>query len=157
MRRLTLIAALDKQRSWPDRSSLVPVAFQSQVAAACDFLFDVRCFLHYRHGRDDNKLTWDAQEQAAAGGVGSPNRTPADPASWMRTYFQHAALHPWREGMPQQQTHHQRSGPASGGAPPPPQGRGGHEGGRERDRQPHRRTRDAPCRLHLRVPRHHLL
>src|SRR5512147_549391 len=45
---LTLIAALDKQRSWPDRSSLVPVAFQSQVAAACDFLFDVRCFLHYR-------------------------------------------------------------------------------------------------------------
>ena len=91
---LALIAALDKQRSWPERSSLVPPAFQAQFAAACDFLYAVRCFLHYRHGRDDNKLTWDAQEQAAARGIGSPTRAPADPASWMRAYFQHArAIH----------------------------------------------------------------
>ena len=91
---LALVAALDKQRCWPDRSSLVPPAFQAQFAAACDFLYAVRCFLHYRHGRDDNKLTWDAQEQAAARGIGSSTRAPADPASWMRAYFQHArAIH----------------------------------------------------------------
>ncbi len=87
---LALIAALDKQRAWPDRASLVPSALQVQFSRACEFLCDVRCFLHYRVGRDDNKLTWDAQEQAAARGIGLANRTPSDAASWMRSYFQHA-------------------------------------------------------------------
>ncbi|MGZ4811792.1 MAG: [protein-PII] uridylyltransferase [Terriglobales bacterium] len=91
---LALIAALDKQRAWPDRASLVPSALQVQFGRACEFLADVRCFLHYRHGRDDNKLTWDAQEQAAASGIGLSNRAAVDAASWMRTYFQHArAIH----------------------------------------------------------------
>jgi len=91
---LALVAFLDKQRAWPERASLVPPAFQAQFAAACDFMYAVRCFLHYRAGRDDNKLTWDAQELAAARGIGSPARAAADPASWMRAYFQHArAIH----------------------------------------------------------------
>ncbi len=91
---LALLAALDKQRAWPDRASLVPSAFRTQFSAACDFLYAVRCFLHYRSTRDDNKLTWDAQELAAERGIGSSTRAAADPASWMRSYFQHArAVH----------------------------------------------------------------
>lgn len=85
---LALVTAFDKQLAWPDRMSLVLESFRSQYQAACDFLYATRCFLHYRHGRDDNKLTWEAQEEAAARGIG--DTAPADPAQWMRTYFQHA-------------------------------------------------------------------
>ncbi len=35
--------------------------FQEAVA----FLAAVRCFLHYRHERDDNTLDWQAQDAAA--------------------------------------------------------------------------------------------
>src|SRR5947208_2612063 len=37
---------------------------------AVEFLFRVRCFLHYRHERDDNTLDWQAQDAAAAAAVG---------------------------------------------------------------------------------------
>ena len=50
---------------------------------AAEFLYQVRCFLHYRHGRDDNTLDWQAQDAAAAAGL--PGRKgPADAAYWMR-------------------------------------------------------------------------
>jgi [protein-PII] uridylyltransferase len=68
-----------------------------------EFLFVVRCFLHYRHERDDNTLDWQAQDAAAAGDVGMGSRrvrrpvadVPGekrvpDPAYWMRVYFRHA-------------------------------------------------------------------
>ncbi len=32
---------------------------------AVEFLRLVRCFLHYRHERDDNTLDWQAQDAAA--------------------------------------------------------------------------------------------
>ena len=60
------------------------------------FLAAVRCFLHYRHGRDDNTLDWQAQDAAAAQGIGLGRRAGAaravDPAYWMRAYFRHARL-----------------------------------------------------------------
>ena len=31
----------------------------------------VRCFLHFRHGRHDNTLTWEAQDEAAARKIGA--------------------------------------------------------------------------------------
>ena len=31
-----------------------------------------RCFLHFRHGRDDNTLSWEAQDEAAARKIGAP-------------------------------------------------------------------------------------
>ena len=61
------------------------------------FLAAVRCFLHYRHGRDDNTLDWRAQDAAAEQGIGLGRRSVAvaqsvDPAYWMRAYFRHARL-----------------------------------------------------------------
>src|SRR6202021_299728 len=42
----------------------------SDFAAALRFLAAVRCFLHFRHERDDNVLDWQAQDAAAAARVG---------------------------------------------------------------------------------------
>ena len=61
---------------------------------AVAFLDLVRCFLHYRHERDDNILDWLAQDAAAAAGIGlagvGQGRRRADAAYWMRFYFRHA-------------------------------------------------------------------
>lgn len=61
---------------------------------AREFLFVVRCFLHYRHERDDNTLDWQAQDAAARAAIGLPTRTDPpgipDAAYWMRLYFRHA-------------------------------------------------------------------
>jgi [protein-PII] uridylyltransferase len=48
------------------------------------FLARLRCFLHSRSGRDNNTLTFDAQDQAAEY-FGAPGT-----AQWMRDYFRHA-------------------------------------------------------------------
>ena len=59
---------------------------------AVEFLWLVRCFVHYRHERDDNTLDWQAQDAAAEAAVGLAGRQPksADAAYWMRFYFRHA-------------------------------------------------------------------
>lgn len=67
---------------------------------AVEFLTSARCFLHWRHERDDNVLDWLAQDAAAANSVGlaAPSRESArgagtiDAAYWMRVYFRHARL-----------------------------------------------------------------
>jgi [protein-PII] uridylyltransferase len=69
---------------------------QEEFAEAVEFLFVVRCFLHYRHGRDDNTLDWQAQDLAAKSRIGLDRSKPAaaqpvaDAAYWMRLYFRHA-------------------------------------------------------------------
>lgn len=68
---------------------------ESEFHEAVDFLMAVRCFLHWRHERDDNVLDWMAQDAAAARGIGLPGagregRRAVDPAYWMRVYFRHA-------------------------------------------------------------------
>ena len=90
---LGLISAMDKLHDWPDGSSLrAPV--RRQLEAALDFLMAARCFLHFRHGRDDNTLSWEAQDEAARrqigvriGDAGAGELSAAD---WMRIYFGHA-------------------------------------------------------------------
>ena len=81
-----------KQRGGPnDRASVL--GWQSahgDAEAAFDFLSAARCFLHFRHGRDDNTLDWQSQDEAAANSVGLETRGTADPAYWMRTYYRHA-------------------------------------------------------------------
>ena len=59
---------------------------------AVEFLRLVRCFLHYRHERDDNTLDWQAQDAAAENGIGMMGQAPQKPdaAYWMRFYFRHA-------------------------------------------------------------------
>ncbi|HEX7285257.1 MAG TPA: ACT domain-containing protein, partial [Candidatus Angelobacter sp.] len=58
------------------------------------FLSAVRCFLHLRHNRDDNSLTWAAQDEAATRKIGVNGDGALTAADWMRIYFQHArAVH----------------------------------------------------------------
>lgn len=64
-------------------------------ALAHQFLLTVRSFLHYRSGRDDNMLYWQAQDEAAARNLGLPGRRPAEAAQWMRQYFRHARSIDW--------------------------------------------------------------
>ncbi len=88
---LALIAAIDKLRDWPDASSLrAPV--RKQVETALDFLMSARCFLHLRHGRDDNTLSWEAQDEAARRKIGAPGEANVSAGDWMRIYFSHARM-----------------------------------------------------------------
>src|SRR5712692_6106977 len=86
---LTAIAELEKTRVWPTPENLPPSGLRQECAAALDFLSAVRCFLHYRQGRDLNGLTYELQSEAAAAGIGH-EAPPTTPAEWMRGYFRHA-------------------------------------------------------------------
>ena len=61
-----------------------PTAAFAQARA---FLLTVRVFLHLRHGRDDNTLDWQSQDEAAA-----TLQPGTDPAYWMRLYFRQARV-----------------------------------------------------------------
>ncbi len=87
---LALISSMDKLRDWPDPTTLLPESVRRQFTPALDFLMSVRCFLHFRHGRDDNMLTWEAQDEAAARRIGVPKDDSVTAADWMRVYFNHA-------------------------------------------------------------------
>ncbi len=64
-----------------------------EMLDAVEFLCSSRCYLHYRHGRDDNSITWAAQEELAARGIAT-GVGAVSPAEWMRLYFRHAkAVH----------------------------------------------------------------
>lgn len=81
------------------------VADREEFQQAIDFLFTVRCFLHFRHNRDDNTLDWQAQDTAARQHIGlsrgeartgphsnGSHNSEADAAYWMRVYFRHARV-----------------------------------------------------------------
>jgi [protein-PII] uridylyltransferase len=87
---LALISTMDQIRRWPEERALLPAKMRGAFEQAHEFLLSVRCFLHFRHNRDDNTLTWEAQEEAAKCGIGLENQEPVTPAEWMRTYFRHA-------------------------------------------------------------------
>src|ERR1700685_4427231 len=86
---LALISAMEKLQDWPGSSALrAPV--RKQLDSALDFLFSARCFLHFRHGRDDNSLSWEAQDEAAARRIGAPDALELSAEDWMRIYYSHA-------------------------------------------------------------------
>ncbi len=87
---LALISSMDKLRDWPDPKSLLPVSVRKQFEPALEFLMSVRCFLHYRQGRDDNMLLWETQDEAAARRIGVSEVEVMTAADWMRIYFGHA-------------------------------------------------------------------
>jgi [protein-PII] uridylyltransferase len=89
---LALIAAVEEQGVWPDDTTLLPPWLCERFDAALDFLMSVRCFLHFRHARDDNTLAWLAQDEAAAQRIGVPGKGVLGASDWMRTYFSHARL-----------------------------------------------------------------
>ncbi len=84
-----LLFHLKEEREWPRQRNIFQSA-HGDAEAAFDFLASTRCFLHFRHGRDDNNLDWQSQDEAAAQSVGLETRGTADPAYWMRTYYRHA-------------------------------------------------------------------
>jgi [protein-PII] uridylyltransferase len=91
---LALLSALDKERTWPTEESLLTEPMRKTFAPALEFLSSVRVFLHYRHGRDDNMLAWESQDEAAKSQIGVTGSEPLDAAAWMRIYFRHArAIH----------------------------------------------------------------
>ena len=87
---LELIAQMEEGRGWPDDGSGRPGSIQKQFDTALGFLMSARCFLHFRHARDDNALTWEAQDEAAALKIGASGRDLLSPSDWMRIYFAHA-------------------------------------------------------------------
>ena len=74
---------------WLRRLQAGPEAEDANFADARTFLLLTRCFLHLKHGRDDNGLDWHTQDEAATAGLGI-GRTALDAAYWMRMYFRHA-------------------------------------------------------------------
>src|SRR5580658_5023444 len=86
---LALISAMEKLKVWPDTNTLLPVSSRRALDAALDFQMSVRCFLHFRHGRHDNTLTWEAQDEAAARKIGTSDVEITSAADWMRVYFSH--------------------------------------------------------------------
>src|SRR6266436_1537276 len=64
----TTAAALGTQAGFPE------------LEAARQFLFSLRCYLHFCSGRDNNSLSFDSQEGAA-------EFAERNAAEWMRQYF----------------------------------------------------------------------
>jgi [protein-PII] uridylyltransferase len=87
-----LLFHLKETREWPRQRGGVFQSARGDAEAAFDFLAATRCFLHFRHGRDDNALDWQSQDEAAAKSIGLETRGTADPAYWMRTYYRHARV-----------------------------------------------------------------
>jgi [protein-PII] uridylyltransferase len=87
-----LLFHLKETKEWPRHRGGVFQSARGDAEAAFDFLAAVRCFLHFRHGRDDNTLDWQSQDEAASNSIGLETRGTADPAYWMRTYYRHARV-----------------------------------------------------------------
>jgi [protein-PII] uridylyltransferase len=63
---------------------------EEELEKALGFMASARTFLHYSAGRDDNTLSWEAQDRAAARAIGVDSRAGLTATMWMRTYFRHA-------------------------------------------------------------------
>ena len=83
---------LKETREWPRQRGGGFHSARGDAEAAFDFLAAARCFLHFRHGRDNNILDWQSQDEAAALSIGLETRGTADPSYWMRTYYRHARV-----------------------------------------------------------------
>jgi [protein-PII] uridylyltransferase len=71
-------------------------ANSAEFREAFAFLAAIRCFLHWRAGRDNNALDWKSQDAAAAEGIGVPSGLPRDAAHWMQLYFRNAREIAWQ-------------------------------------------------------------
>ena len=91
---LAQIAEMKRSREWKDPVQLLPLSLRTDALDAVDFLDAVRCFLHYRQGRDLNVLTYELQSEAASRGVGVSGSTGISPGEWMRVHYRRArAIH----------------------------------------------------------------
>jgi [protein-PII] uridylyltransferase len=83
----TALTKIRETKVWPHSGDLAP---DPEVQAAVEFMTASRCFLHLRAHRDDNILSWYAQDEVGAKSIGLETGGTADPAYWMRTYYRHA-------------------------------------------------------------------
>ncbi len=99
---LALINELERENRWamPPESTWPP-SRREAANRAFEFLAATRAFIHYQRRRDDNLLTYELQDVAAARGLGGRSGASAaansttvshgvSPEEWMRTYFRHA-------------------------------------------------------------------
>lgn len=95
---LRRIALITETRRWAGPETLPPGSpagggsmspHTSPAHRAFAFLAAVRCFLHFQQGRNDNLLTYELHERAAAVGVGVAYGERVQPSEWMRTYYRH--------------------------------------------------------------------
>jgi [protein-PII] uridylyltransferase len=86
---LGAIAALDTGRRWPQSLGLQQGPDGDDLLDAMEFLSTTRCYLHYRGKRDENIVTWEAQDELAARGIATKSGALPS-AEWMRLYFRHA-------------------------------------------------------------------
>lgn len=96
LEKLSVVAA-EKAESGNGNGPLAAAGDLEEFRQAVNFLSTVRCFLHYRHERDDNTLDWLAQDAAAKDLIGldriqAPREGLAEAAYWMRFYFRHARV-----------------------------------------------------------------
>ncbi len=84
---LETIMALASEREWPGDAQ--PSSESDAVLDAMDFLTSTRCYLHYRGNRDENVISWEAQDELAKRGIAT-NAGSVSSAEWMRMYFRHA-------------------------------------------------------------------
>jgi [protein-PII] uridylyltransferase len=88
---LALLNGFSRARGWTDATDYFPASLRDRAQEAKDFLVSVRCFLHYRAGRDDNQLNWEAQQAAAEAHIGYDGGSD-DAAEWMRYYYRQARV-----------------------------------------------------------------
>jgi [protein-PII] uridylyltransferase len=88
---IALINELAANRAWPESLQVQLENDEDNVLDAMEFMSSARCYLHYRSGRDENVVSWEAQEDLAGRGIGSPDG-PLSSAEWMRLYFRHARV-----------------------------------------------------------------
>ncbi len=86
---LPTLTELTERGHWQAAEELWPASLQKGALDAFSFLASTRCFLHWHYGRDDNTLTYELQERAAAASVGFSSSPPPTPAAWMQSYFRH--------------------------------------------------------------------
>ena len=84
---LSLIAGLEEKGTWEEPVPNWPSTLRESATDGFRFLCDVRCFLHGFRSRDDNLLTYELQELAAAKAIGMRGELCGDAADWMRHYF----------------------------------------------------------------------
>ena len=90
VRWLNVISELSSSGHWKSPADISPPRNPAAAGRAFQFLAAARCFLHYRQERDDNRLSYELQEEAAGRGIGISLGQPVPSAGWMREYFRHA-------------------------------------------------------------------
>jgi [protein-PII] uridylyltransferase len=88
---LALLNGFSRARDWTSAVDYFPPTLRDRAQEARDFFISVRCFLHYRAGRDDNQLNWEAQQAAAEAHIGYDSGSD-DAAEWMRYYYRQARV-----------------------------------------------------------------